>query len=422
MKKFSYPILLALILGIFMIPSSNSSVKAQCSVLFDVVPCPGFIIGQEESGFGTFTGTEEWSALGKAPFPAPSGDIPYGVRLQRNSATSLYQIERRNGTINTHDVTVAFGRTIPSSGAVPPLNRMDFNYVSQDQSAFPPTVRTFDIMTLLPATSKIISTGAGGGFGLTALCLSPFPFPSTGSPCFGRVGIERQNPTYTLDVNGIIRGTELLTSSDAAFKKDVETIKNPMEIISNLRGTTYSFTDEPIEGFDFAGGTHSGFIAQELENDLPHVVFTDDQGFKSVNYIEIIPYLAEGMKQMNDEKAELERKIDELTALLQANGIIEKAPSATGIFDDTRGAELFQNVPNPFDRETRIQYFLPPGTSNAELLVFDMNGRQIKTFPIVEMGEGAVTLSGNQLEAGMYIYSLIANGQEVETKRMILTK
>jgi|GEM_PF-3836137 len=420
MKKFSYLILPALFFGLFMTPTSTT-VKAQCSVLFDIIPCPGFILGQEESGFGTFTGTEEWSALGKAPFPTPSGDIPYGVRLQRNSTTSLYQIERRAGTASTYDATIAFGRTVPSSGVVPPLNRLDFNYVDQNQSTIPPSVRTYDIMSLVPASSKIISTGAGGGFGLTALCFSPFPGPSA-SPCFGRVGIERQNPTYTLDVNGIIRGTELLTGSDAKFKKDIQTIKNPMEIISNLRGTTYSFTDQPIEGWDFAEGKHSGFIAQELEQDLPHVVFTDEQGFKSVNYIEIMPYLVEGMKQMSDEKAELERKVDELTDLLIANGIMDKAGAGTGVFDDARGAELFQNVPNPFDRETKIQYFLPQGTANAELLVFDMNGRQIKTFPINEMGEGAVTLSGNELEAGMYIYSLIANGQEVETKRMILTK
>ncbi|MBP1645554.1 MAG: hypothetical protein H6Q16_1823, partial [Bacteroidetes bacterium] len=34
----------------------------------------------------------------------------------------------------------------------------------------------------------------------------------------------------------------------------------------------------------------------------------------------------------------------------------------------------------------------------------------------------SVVINGSSLNAGMYIYSLIVNGQEAETKRMILTK
>ena len=36
-------------------------------------------------------------------------------------------------------------------------------------------------------------------------------------------------------------------------------------------------------------------------------------------------------------------------------------------------------------------------------------------------GETSVTLDGRTLGAGMYIYSLVADGQEVATRRMILT-
>ena len=35
---------------------------------------------------------------------------------------------------------------------------------------------------------------------------------------------------------------------------------------------------------------------------------------------------------------------------------------------------------------------------------------------------GKLTLNGSELEAGMYLYSLIVNGEEVSTKRMILTR
>lgn len=41
--------------------------------------------------------------------------------------------------------------------------------------------------------------------------------------------------------------------------------------------------------------------------------------------------------------------------------------------------------------------------------------------PVNQKGEGAIIIEGNSLTQGMYIYSLIVNGNEVDAKRMILT-
>ncbi len=414
--------LVALLLAAFSIPTTTS-VKAQCTILFDVVPCSGFVLGQEENAFGQFTGSEEWSAIGRAPFPAPSGDFPYGVRLQRNTTTSLYQLERRPGALPI-DVTMAFGATIPATGPAPSLNnRMNFNYILQNQSVFPPTVRSFDIMTMTTSNVKIVSA-SGGGPGLGILCL---PGVNT-SPCFGRVGIENQNPSYTLDVNGITRATAYLTVSDAAYKDNISTIENGLEVIKNLRGTTYNLKSETVGEFQFDGGKHSGFIAQEIEKDIPHIVFTDDEGYKSVNYTEVIPYLVEGVKEIADQNEVLKRENEELRNMIEALAAggnasdLNKGDAGSSLDASLRGAELFQNVPNPFDQETRIGYYLPSTTKLAQMLIFDMNGRELRSVQINEMGEGSVMINGNELEAGMYFYSLVADGQEVETKRMILTK
>ncbi|OUN69982.1 hypothetical protein B5G10_10830 [Barnesiella sp. An55] len=51
-----------------------------------------------------------------------------------------------------------------------------------------------------------------------------------------------------------------------------------------------------------------------------------------------------------------------------------------------------------------------------------MQGAQIRRIEIAERGENQVTLQGSELSAGMYIYSLIADGKEIDSKRMILTK
>ena len=52
----------------------------------------------------------------------------------------------------------------------------------------------------------------------------------------------------------------------------------------------------------------------------------------------------------------------------------------------------------------------------------DMNGKQIQQITLTERGNSSVTISGGELNAGMYLYSLIADGQVIDTKRMILTK
>lgn len=54
-------------------------------------------------------------------------------------------------------------------------------------------------------------------------------------------------------------------------------------------------------------------------------------------------------------------------------------------------------------------------------MIFDMQGTLLNQISIVEKGESFVTIHANQYKAGMYMYSLIIDGKEIDTKRMILT-
>jgi hypothetical protein len=83
---------------------------------------------------------------------------------------------------------------------------------------------------------------------------------------------------------------------------------------------------------------------------------------------------------------------------------------------------LYQNNPNPFSVSTTINYYLDNNASNASILIFDMQGTLLKTVTLSNTGKGSIVISGGELNAGMYMYSLVANGKEVDTKRMILTK
>jgi len=83
---------------------------------------------------------------------------------------------------------------------------------------------------------------------------------------------------------------------------------------------------------------------------------------------------------------------------------------------------LYQNVPNPFNETTIIQYSLSDDINNAQILIFNMQGTLIKSYTNLGKTTGEISINGGEFNAGMYMCSLIANGKEIDTKRMILTK
>lgn len=56
------------------------------------------------------------------------------------------------------------------------------------------------------------------------------------------------------------------------------------------------------------------------------------------------------------------------------------------------------------------------------MIFYDMSVVQLRSYPISQLGEGPLSINANDLSDGMYLYSLIADGQVIDTKRMILTK
>jgi len=83
-------------------------------------------------------------------------------------------------------------------------------------------------------------------------------------------------------------------------------------------------------------------------------------------------------------------------------------------------AALYQNSPNPWTETTEIRYELPEGAKDAAIYIFDLSGKLLKT--LTATSAGSVTLKGSELKAGLYFYSLVVDGQKIDTKQMILTK
>ncbi len=83
--------------------------------------------------------------------------------------------------------------------------------------------------------------------------------------------------------------------------------------------------------------------------------------------------------------------------------------------------KLHQNSPNPFNHDTEIKMNIPSTSNSAKLFIYNVQGKQIKSINILDKGLVSTNIKGSELEPGIYLYSLIIDGQEISTKRMILT-
>jgi phosphatidylserine/phosphatidylglycerophosphate/cardiolipin synthase-like enzyme len=85
--------------------------------------------------------------------------------------------------------------------------------------------------------------------------------------------------------------------------------------------------------------------------------------------------------------------------------------------------ELQQNYPNPFNPKSTIIYNIPK-TAEIKLKVYDITGREVSELvnTIQLAGNYKVTFDASNLASGFYFYTLFADGNKIDSKKMVLTK
>ncbi len=109
---------------------------------------------------------------------------------------------------------------------------------------------------------------------------------------------------------------------------------------------------------------------------------------------------------------ELENKISMLENRLSKTGVAENSSSTSYIK---------QNVPNPFSGKTVIEYNVSEKTANAYIMITDLTGKELNRAAI-NNGKGILEFTANQYTPGMYIYTLVVNGNIIDSKKMIISK
>jgi hypothetical protein len=253
-----------------------------------------------------------------------------------------------------------------------------------------------------------------------------------------------------------VLASNIAVASDSRFKTDITPLESSLQTITSLSPVSYKLlprfgenafggngvpddipsgglSDKDLRDIEYFNnfhkslekdGPHFGFLAQEVKEIYPELVHTDKDGYMYIDYIGMIPLLVNAIGELNAQIEELKTENSQLNqAVINAQQpSVDSDNQTLQIAGDFLRNALYQNNPNPFSTSTSIAMSLRNDVAQAVVYIFDMQGSMLKTIPVTDRGNVSVTIEGGDLNAGMYIYSLIADGKEIASKRMILTK
>lgn len=226
-----------------------------------------------------------------------------------------------------------------------------------------------------------------------------------------------------------ISAPSFLTSSDARLKTNVQSLSEMFSGLQDVNPVSYSLSskspsdpsmmsakDSDVKAIAVDERMHFGFIAQKIQKIYPNLVVEDEEGMLAIDYTGFIPLLVEAYKELSIKVKEQEEVI---AALIGQKGPSYMPASVNGLAESK--AALKQNKPNPFNTSTSIECTVPQNVASAFICVYDLQGKQVLKIDIRERGDVVNMIDASSLVPGMYIYTLITDGVEIDSKRMIIT-
>ncbi len=228
------------------------------------------------------------------------------------------------------------------------------------------------------------------------------------------------------------------TLSDLRAKKDIEQSPDVLEKVMQLQVKKYHFLQNQT-----SDKKHYGMIAQDVEKIFPEIVshkVGKGQEVHAVNYsaygVIAIKAIQEQQKKIEQQEQKiqeqeqtmqqqkqkiitLEERIARLEAAINHGSISSTSGSNNLISKEIIGAALEQNQPNPFNQSTVIHYRIPQNVT-GQINLFDVNGVLVKSLKTNESGQAVIT--GTDLKAGTYTYTLVVNGRIAASKKLVLIK
>jgi hypothetical protein len=139
-------------------------------------------------------------------------------------------------------------------------------------------------------SSQVVSAlSAGAGIGLSSGGVISCTVDTPSEVGLGNLSNSGNNLAGSFTATG-----NITAYSDASLKSNVSTIQDALKTVGKLRGVAFTRDDLSDE-------KQIGFIAQELEVEVPEVVCQLDNGIKTVAYGNVVALLVEAIKELKDE-------------------------------------------------------------------------------------------------------------------------
>lgn len=92
---------------------------------------------------------------------------------------------------------------------------------------------------------------------------------------------------------------DITAYSDKRLKSDIDTIPGALDKVAKMRGVNFTMKD--------TGARSTGVIAQELQSVIPEAIHTNDDGYLSVAYGNLVGVLIEAIKDLAEEVEHLKQ-------------------------------------------------------------------------------------------------------------------
>ncbi|MBL0051490.1 MAG: tail fiber domain-containing protein [Bacteroidetes bacterium] len=226
--------------------------------------------------------------------------------------------------------------------------------------------------------------------------------------------------------------------SDEKLKSDIKPIETALDKLSRVQTSTYTFKTREFAQLDLPEGNQIGFVAENMEKVFPelvkesrsprivkgrdHQIVRESATFKAVNYEGIIPVVVAAINEQSLKTNHNETLMNaRITQLENEVAVLRRQLTDRGNNDSPTGY-LMQNVPNPFNQSTVINYELSNEAKSAVIVIRGLKGEELKQYKLVDTGKGQIKINANEIAQGTYTYTLMVNGMSVDTKLMVITK
>lgn len=123
-------------------------------------------------------------------------------------------------------------------------------------------------------------------------------YPTLATANVGGVSLQVASAKLTFNPStGLLTSTDYNSTSDITLKENILQIENPLEVLSKLNGFGFTWKD--------TGEKSYGLSAQQVEEIIPEIVKTRPDGHKGINYMNLIAFLVEAIKDLKQEIQEL---------------------------------------------------------------------------------------------------------------------